>query len=234
MDPNRFDDLVRSLTAVPSRRAFLGLSLSGALGALLHLADAEGKKKKRKGKGKGKDKKKCKGNEQKCGKKCIPETHCCTDAKCGDGGICVNRTCTCFTGFRPCNGTCILEGQCCVDSDCGEGGICRDGTCRCLTGFKPCAGICIPASKCCISADCGAGQLCLVNGSCGKICSGSAECGAGCGCSSANTEGQRVCVPNFGDCSSPTCDSTSQCPQGQQCQNITGCPPTRCASLCPA
>lgn len=225
MDDSRFDRLARAFAASHTRRNMAALlATTGAL-SLIGLTGSDAKKKRKK--------KKCKAPKVKCGKKCLSATSCCTDANCGAGGFCANQTCTCFTGFRPCNGTCIAEGQCCANSDCGEGGVCREGLCRCLSGFKPCRDVCIPASQCCTSTDCGAGRVCLANGTCAKSCGGSVDCGTGCGCGSANTEGERVCVPTFGDCSAPTCDSTSQCPQGQQCQNITGCPPTRCVALCP-
>jgi hypothetical protein len=232
MDARRFDALARSLSDLRSRRGLArllgGLTLAGPLAAY-GLSEAGGKGKKRKKK----HKKKCKPNQQKCGKTCIPATSCCTDAQCGVGGFCANETCTCFSGFRPCNGTCITEEQCCANSDCGEGAVCREGVCRCLSGFIPCEGLCIPASTCCTSADCGAGHICLVNRSCARACTGiPADC-PGCFCSIANTEGQRVCVPSFADCAAQACESTSQCPHGQHCQHIDGCPTPRCVTLCP-
>jgi hypothetical protein len=46
MDADRFDDVVRSLIATPSRRRVLSLTLGGALGSLLSLADVAAKKRK--------------------------------------------------------------------------------------------------------------------------------------------------------------------------------------------
>ena len=52
MDGSQFDRLTRRLAGALSRRWALGAGLSGALGALFNLGDAEAKQKKKKGKGK--------------------------------------------------------------------------------------------------------------------------------------------------------------------------------------
>lgn len=95
MDTKRFDVLTRSLTTRSRRhfsRALAGLTLAGGVGSMLRQGDAEARKKRNK------KKKNCKGATKKCGKRCIPEADCCTDAECNPtdlGLICVEGACIC-------------------------------------------------------------------------------------------------------------------------------------------
>jgi hypothetical protein len=123
MEADRFDDIVRTLSATPSRRAIAramsGFALAGGMGTLLGLADAESRKRKRKHKKK---------------KRCTPR---CTGRVCGKDGC--GGTCgVACTNGRVCqNGTCRCPTECCVDPDCAAGQLCAQG--QCVTGQGACA-----------------------------------------------------------------------------------------------
>ncbi len=125
MDADRFDRIARLLSDGATRRGIArtlsALSLTGMVGSLLGLADAEAKKKKRK-----KKKKKCKGGKKKCGKKCIAATGCCTATDCDAGDICVQNQCV--TG----------QGSCAAGADSCDSGhiLCGGDTCACYATME--------------------------------------------------------------------------------------------------
>lgn len=84
MDVSRFAYLVRSLSDRATRRCIAGVFAGLGFTPLLGLADAEAKKRKKK--------KTCKGRK-KCGKKCIPKSHCCKDANCPGSEVCQGGAC---------------------------------------------------------------------------------------------------------------------------------------------
>jgi hypothetical protein len=143
MYADRFDEVVRGLSA-PDRRRMLGLGLGGVL-ASLGLAGAEAKKKRKK------KKKKCKGETKKCGKKCIPSSSCCSSADCGGGATCQNGTCTplptCSDEVKngsesdvDCGGSCPRcgNGKTCAGPDDCSSAFCANGTCQSCSGSQQC------------------------------------------------------------------------------------------------
>jgi hypothetical protein len=210
MDAKRFDNLLRSLVASLSRRgisrALASLALAGPLSTLFGPENAEAKKKKRK-----KKKKKCKGGTKKCGKRCIPETSCCTSADCGSGGTCAGGDCTCRTGFKSCQGTCIPDDACC-SADCGPCESCQGAACvficqaeqECVSGQCRCtANSC---DGCCDGNTCQDGDTTAFCGSDGETCDtcvGSEICQGG------------ACVCLTQCCSDDACNPGQLCAQGQ-------------------
>lgn len=89
MDANRFDTLLRSLFAMPSRRGLArlvtGLTVSGTLGSYLGLVEADAKKKRKK-------KKRCPAGKKKCAGACFPDDACCPPCTVGqtclESGFC--------------------------------------------------------------------------------------------------------------------------------------------------
>jgi hypothetical protein len=241
MDADRFDDVIRTLTASPSRRTVLGLTLGGTLGSLLGIADADAKKKKRK------KKKKCKG-KKKCGKKCIPLTSCCTSADCGGGGAtCQNGTCACPAGEKNCQGACIPEIDCCTNADCGGGDlICEDGGCVCGGGALDCSGSCCqPDDEICKQPDavCQSGG-CPVTDFCSDIDFYICEAD---GCACVTSINAASACTDFATAECIECASDAACvmalgqpavcvPQGEFCEGlcpdiVTGfCAPIGCSS----
>jgi hypothetical protein len=128
MDARHFDQFARSLCAVPSRRSVLGLALAGG-SLLLVRTDAEARKKKRK------KKRKCKG-KKKCGKQCIPKSHCCTDADCGPLKLCADGVCvvgqgSCPGGANSCTSAVTRCGPIGLDCSCFQNTV---GEVRCGEG----------------------------------------------------------------------------------------------------
>lgn len=196
MDAGRFDDVIRSLIASPSRRTVLGLSLGGVLSPLLGLAESLAKKKKGK-----KKKKKCKGGAKKCGKTCIPATSCCTDANCGAGGAtCQSGTCLCPAGEKDCQGTCVPDDVCCPS--CTGDQTCQGGACACPGGTFPCGTSCVDGDECCSDLDC-TGNLECANGFC--VCN--VPCDGGVCCNSVEDE---ICEAGEG-CQGGGCPTTDYC-----------------------
>src|SRR5688572_16782711 len=125
MDQQRFDDLTRKLSRLPSRRAFLKAVAGAATAALAGRTAAEAQP----------DKKLWK---QKC------KTH----SDCPAGAACVNNHCACPPGTTLCHADSIFAG--CVDlqtdhDNCGACGIgcsinmeCIDGACRCPEPLDDC------------------------------------------------------------------------------------------------
>lgn len=85
MDAERFDTLVRFLTAAPSRRTMLGFAIGGALAPLLSPADIGAKKGKKKGRGKKKRRNLSPPPPPPPPSGCPPGTEAC-------GGTCVNTS----------------------------------------------------------------------------------------------------------------------------------------------
>jgi hypothetical protein len=180
MDDSRFDNVLRALTASPSRRAVLralgALALGGGVGTSLEEAEAR----------------KCSECKKKRNGRCRKRpdgTYCsvgtCTNGRCGcasiddcyvnggsgsDGQVCQEGKCVCTdsrTHRCPGIGFC---GECCATGECPEGKFCQSVQsgpylcyCNPLVAVE-CQQVCIP--KECASQ-------------CAKSCSGS---GANCGC----------------------------------------------------
>jgi hypothetical protein len=109
---------------------------------------------------------------------------------------------------------------------------------------KSCKGRCGPCEKCvrgkckpkALGATCGDGGICLTNGSCARDCAGNLECGPDCTCG-GNVEFGANCIvsPLFNSCDLlQACTSTTECPQGHQCEAVScnGVPAIRCLPLC--
>lgn len=190
MDANRFDVVTRSLSKILSRRAaWGGVFASGLSTVLAHWRTdgADAKKKK---------KKKCKGNKQKCGKKCILKTECC--------GGCGEQRC--------CDGICA---DCCDNADCPTGATCEAGFCVCGIGGTNCGDTC--ADLITDGANCGScGNACAtgscVNGTC--TCLTVDDCPEGCGCVE-RAEGGSACATTPE--TQESCDDDEDCPLGAFC-----------------
>jgi hypothetical protein len=239
MEANRFEDLLRALSADPSRRGvartLLGLTLAGPLASLLGWPETEAKKKKRKKK----RTKKCRGGTRKCGKTCIPSSNCCTSDDCDAGETCQNGSCT-----SSCTPNC--SGKECGDNGCGgscgdcsgSNETCQGGQCVCAPGFKECNGACIPNDQCC--GACPGDKLCD-GGECvcpadapnecpGNVCLFGGQCCETAECPASQTCINGVCVCPIGDitCGAQCCDAA----ENEICvaENFTcqggGCPPT--------
>ena len=177
MDADRFDALLRSLAAMPSRRDVLrGLGGAGIGLGSLRLSTVVAAKKKRKRK---KKRKKCKGGTKKCGKTCVPSTGCCSSSDCGTGATCVNGTCNCPSGFKNCESECIPAGQCC--EACPGDKACAEGVCACPANapFECPGDACFREGQCCVTEACPVGfecvdGLCLCPGAdtinCNEVC----------------------------------------------------------------
>lgn len=233
MDANRFDDVIRSLAASPSRRTVLGLTLGGGLGALLGVVDAAAKK--RKGRHKNKDrnkntKRRCLVGQRRCrDRRCHG---CCSDADCG-GNECALGVCRdCPRNERLCDGACIPGDACCTSDDC-DGAPCERGRCLCADGQRDCHGRCIPEDACCSSSDCGPCETCQ-NDRCLSVCPEDLECVDGqCRCTASSCDGccagdtcrdgdtNKFCGSNGEICAACTVRQTCQggvctCPAGEQ------------------
>jgi hypothetical protein len=199
MNEQSFDALARRAVTATSRRSvaqtLAGLTLGGAWGSLLGIADAGAKKKRKK------KKKKCNGNKKTCGKKCISKNDCCKDSDCGPSGTCVGKSCACLSGFMDCQGVCIPADECC--GGCPADRVCQGGSCGCPSGQYDCQGTCIPTTQCCTDASCGTGDICVQGlcvtgqGTCqggDDVCSDSSQprCGGGdCFCWATMSNGTR-------------------------------------------
>ena len=207
MDAAHFDSLIRSLTTASSRRGALVAIFGGTLG-LRGLAQPDA--------------------AWAISGKCKP--------MCAECKKCKKGTCkTSNSGKKRCK-----QGKCrarAPGTPCPltTGGICLKGICHCPGGLTTCGGTCVDtksdAANCgTCGAACLANQVCLSNGSCATVC------GSGCGCSltPASVEGPGYCGPLFLLCNQyPTpCTTTSECPQGQFCANVSDtCGTDRCWPL---
>ena len=174
MNLDRFDDVSRNLTSLPSRRGVLG-GLASALFATLPLAlggaDAAAKKKKKKGKNK-----KRKQTQQRPPvvdpslQGCTPS--CATGNACGPDG-CGGSCGSCALDHACDSGTCVCAPQCAATNACGADGC--GGSC----------GPCVPNTTCHSTTElatnvcnggtcqrmvfgCGFGQVCFENACCTK------------------------------------------------------------------
>jgi hypothetical protein len=142
MHSTLIDALVRCW-GTRSRRDGLLLLAGGGLAALLTRLDHGSARERQKHK---KRRKKCKGNTQKCGKKCIPKSNCCTNPDCGPGGACLDGACFCLSGFRTCQFACVPEDEgCCNAPECEAGQNClANDSCAtaCTLGSTVCGGGC--------------------------------------------------------------------------------------------
>jgi hypothetical protein len=193
VESHHFDALVRAFGTRSTRRAVLGIiSALGLADALGWVDDAEAKQRKRK------KKKTCKSGTKKCGKTCIPESHCCSADDCGACESCLNGTCGagCEAGQECQGGQCRCTTTSCVgccDGDvcqgatedhCGIFGepciacvfahVCENGSCVCPGGWFETHGVCGPVPNC--ARD---GNACTAHGQC---CSGFCV-GGSCTCS---------------------------------------------------
>ncbi len=205
MDADRFDEAVRLLVVVPSRRGMLGLALGGALHFLLSVAEGAAKKRKRRNK---KKKRKCLFGQRRCrDKRCHG---CCSNADCG-GNVCETGTCSdCPRGKRLCRDGCIPKEACCTDSDCDGAETCVAGVCGCRAHERLCEGACIPNDACC-GADCPPPACSSDN--CPGCCHGD-TCHEG--------VSQRFCGHNGAVC--------IECPANTSCDGETCVCPTQCCS----
>jgi hypothetical protein len=168
MDASHFDAIARTLRTLGSRRTLLGSALAGLFG-IGTLDDGEARRecppcKKRK---KGKCKKKrpngtacgggkvcqggrctCPSGQRVCRGACLPNSHCCSDADCNGGDVCVNGAC----GFA-----CTSDGDC--PSSCSVcGPLTTDGHRHCVSSPLNCASF---PQECTEAADCEAGFFCM-------------------------------------------------------------------------
>ncbi len=181
MDDDRFDLIVRSLTAGASRRGIIRalsrLTLTVPSLSLLGFTSAGARKK-----GKKKKKKKCKVGSTKCGGKCVSvqsdPRHCGTCGRaCAAGESCASGQCrggaTCAAGLTRCGTDCVNTqtstqhcGAC--NNGCASGQACRGGACvtsNCAPGQRDCGGgLCIAENDvaCCSQTDCGVANSDLV------------------------------------------------------------------------
>jgi hypothetical protein len=164
MDLNRFDDLTRTVTSLPSRRGMLG-GLATALFATLPLVlsgeDVAAKKKKRK-------RKKKKRNQPPPPPGCTPQ---CDGRTCGDDGC--EGTCGSCGNNEICDsGTCICIPDCAPSNACGADGC--GGSCGTCAPNPTCQGTQVTVTECrggvCtpVTTNCGAGQVCFQNACCTK------------------------------------------------------------------
>src|SRR5215204_2253144 len=149
MDVDRFETLLRSLAASPSRRQALGLLGGTLLGAMLTqgISPTDARKRKRKGKkkrGNGRRKSAC---PVSCGGKVCGDDGCGGSCgSCSGGKACESGSCQCPVGTEDCLGTCIpTSAECCVAADCDLGEICVQHVC--VTG----KGLCPNAANSCPS-----------------------------------------------------------------------------------
>jgi hypothetical protein len=221
MDADRFDEAVRSLVVVPSRRGMLGLTLGGSLSVMLGLADGVAKKKSKR---KNTKKRKCLAGQRRCrDRRCHG---CCPNADCG-GNACVLGVCRdCPSNERLCRGGCIPETSCCTDDECDGQQTCISGVCSCRANERRCDGACMPVEYCCTSVDC-AGAPCL-NGQC--------QCGEG------QQECRGECIPETSCCRTSDCSACERCeneacanacPAGQTClDGVCACAERECDGVC--
>ena len=239
MDPKRFDDLLRSLSARPSRRGLL-TGLVGSLIAALPLAlsgeDADAKRRRFQGRRRRRHHRPCLPNcagrtcgGNGCGGSC---------GFCGPGSVCRHGTCqpvcvpnctgkTC--GGDGCGGSCgfcgsdrvCLNGACvCRVKDCGNGLCCPASAQQCCPGTTPTAqGFCAPLGYICCSVDQGGRscppdrEQCCNTTMCLKLDEGCCTDVAGGWCPS---HAPNCCAPT------PAFPAGSCCPDGQPCCNATG------------
>jgi hypothetical protein len=199
MNQHRFDALSRFAARVASRRSVLTL-LAGLSLDPLELTDAMARK----------------------SGKCRPQ---CSECETCDKGKCRKTN----SGKKKCKqGTCEPKA---AGTPCTEfpAGICQNGSCHNLMTDQGNCGS--------LGSACRVNQVCQ-NGSCFPMSSCPAtttslcpstgpgpSCGPGCGCSQS-AEGNVLCVqtaPSFCTIIQPSCQTSTNCPQGQACIDISDC-----------
>ena len=188
MDPERFDNLVRSLFSRGSRRRALATVLGGA-GSLLGVTAAIAGNK-------GKDT--CKKGEKPCGKKCY-------DTELEE--CCKGKVCNALKE-RCCKGTCC-KGICCKGKKCckpGEGCEGSKADPKCCPAARECGGGCCPnGTDCCPDKVncCAPGLVCsppVEEGEIGDCCEpNQVPCAGGC-CNPSSTGKAPYCCPDGKGC----------------------------------
>jgi hypothetical protein len=137
---------------------------------------------------------------------------------------CADRTC----GNDGCGGSC---------GSCGANRVCQGGACVCAESpavtctDRACNSTVTNLCGELVTCSCPTGQQCLSNGSCAIACDETTTCPGTCFCSGrASTEGVRHCSKGILQ-PQMQCASTSACPRGSHCQDITGTTHL-CAELC--
>jgi hypothetical protein len=168
MEPTRFEDLLRSISAAASRRGVLRALATGAVAGLVgRLAGEDGDAKRRlHGAKKGKKPNKpkgCKRGQKRCLAACIPKSACCTSLDCVycQGEVCQqDHTCRCNPGTVVFNGVCGFKPDCLpVPDNTGN------GPAKCCSGsaqYEVDSGTwtCVPGKERCLSdADCATGTV---------------------------------------------------------------------------
>jgi hypothetical protein len=182
VDHDRFDELSRTLTSLPSRRGLLG-GLAAALVATLPLAlageDAAAKRKKKK------KKKRRKGTNQRgpdqtprspavpplppspppppvCVPNCAPGDTCGSDGCGGSCGTCTGND-TCVDRGCVCVPRCAASNACGLD---GCGGTCGDCPGAICSGTSVTEHVCEAGTCKPVVTSCGSGQVCFENACC--------------------------------------------------------------------
>lgn len=235
MEADRFDLMTRALAATSHRRQALLALVGGSLG-LLGLSEADAKRKK----------KKCKKNQKKCGKKCVPASGCCADSECTEGRTCQNGQCNCPLGTALCPGKgCVAPAQCGGTPNCPSAfpkrcpvttqdpeGLCvvnSDVCCNSAQGGGSCdedAPTCCPISDRYPGGTCATDEeVCCPSNKGGQVCLSEADC----------------CIDN-GDCTvsgetcqNGCCDVAQTCDTTEDCDNpLEECVGDICVSICDA
>ncbi len=229
------DALGRGLAAGLSRKAFLRLAGSLALGALVGRPDlAEAARKKR-----------CRGGKTRCGRKCVDlqtsRKHCgacrqpcrrgedCSGGRCvGDGGVvtcggepcpdatfvCQDGACTCPEGREACSGSPQLRGGSPMQTCCPTGLTCCGGRCRstqwdrqhCGGCDQPCTTVEVCLGGAC---RCRGDRVCRVSSSVEGVC-----CPEGTACCAISFPGTEQCCDRGEICCGLPHGGTRCCPQG--------------------
>jgi len=204
MNDNRFDALVRTLAAAPSRRSLLAAGVSGVITSLLPRIGLE-----------------TEAGCKRVGAKCRRNGNCCA------GGHCRHDRCRCKQGWTTCGGDKLCRNLASDPANCGacgqtcSTGCCAGGVCRELCNGACCADCFIEATAplpdgdlidgteaCCApSSICSGGtsdpgddfccwpdEVCLDGNCCCNGCEGTVVCGGGC-CPGVSCCGGQCCGP---------------------------------------
>lgn len=214
MESDRFDQIIRSLSAAPSRRGMLQVAATGVLAAIGWDAAADAKRKKKKKK----KKKTCKKPNIPCGKQCCSANQVCSGGQC--------RTPECRR-----DRDCRDEGKSCQQGRCQA--ICPPGACpgcnSCLARLREdgireqvCSGpitISIPPKACNTDADCPITDPLCLNLAPNEPCT-TRPCG--------------TCVNSLGTCEvAPECVVDGDCTDKSEKCVSAECQPVCAAGTCP-